>query len=400
MSDADPHDVRRDPRRPGRATPRPAATTNPIHQDPEVARSVGLPDVIAHGMFTLALAARYVDELLGEPGRIAELGAKFTKPVVVPEDGTEVDRRGRVARRAHPAPSPSPAATRPCWATRSRSCVPELAARDHTTLRLGGPARSWVRATTDDELRRRRTPGRRGGRARARAGRRQQPRGRRRGLRRHRGRGRDARGDRRLRQRRPDLRRRGRGGGGRRELGRRRGDRGRAGLGRRRGPLRHPGLGRGHPDPERRRLRPGGLPDRRPVRVWDRTTPRRPHVRRRRLRLRLPHQPRSRPTPPDTSCSRSPSSSARASSGPRSRTPSWRALGRRAGRPGPDDRRARAVLDLRRRARGWCSTRPTTTPGAPGRSSPTRCVRRRPRARRAPRPGPSPTARSRPAPPG
>lgn len=67
---------------------------NPIHQDPEVARSVGLPDVIAHGMFTLALAARYVDELLGEPGRIVELGAKFTKPVVVPEEGTEVTVAG------------------------------------------------------------------------------------------------------------------------------------------------------------------------------------------------------------------------------------------------------------------------------------------------------------------
>jgi acyl dehydratase len=63
---------------------------NPIHQDPEVARSVGLPDVIAHGMYTLALAARYVDEQLGQSGRIAELGAKFTKPVVVPEGGTEV----------------------------------------------------------------------------------------------------------------------------------------------------------------------------------------------------------------------------------------------------------------------------------------------------------------------
>ncbi len=67
---------------------------NPIHQDPEVARSVGLPDVIAHGMFTLALAARYVDEQLGEPGRIVELGAKFTKPVVVPEDGTQVEVSG------------------------------------------------------------------------------------------------------------------------------------------------------------------------------------------------------------------------------------------------------------------------------------------------------------------
>jgi acyl dehydratase len=63
---------------------------NPIHQDDEVARSVGLPGVIAHGMYTLALAARYVDEMLGEPGRIATIGAKFIRPVVVPDEGTEV----------------------------------------------------------------------------------------------------------------------------------------------------------------------------------------------------------------------------------------------------------------------------------------------------------------------
>ena len=63
---------------------------NPIHQDEAVARSVGLPGVIAHGMFTLALAARYVDEELGEPGRIARIGAKFIRPVVVPEEGTEI----------------------------------------------------------------------------------------------------------------------------------------------------------------------------------------------------------------------------------------------------------------------------------------------------------------------
>jgi acyl dehydratase len=63
---------------------------NPIHQDEEVARSVGLPGVIAHGMYTLALAARYVDEHVGEPGRIASIGAKFTKPVVVPPEGVDV----------------------------------------------------------------------------------------------------------------------------------------------------------------------------------------------------------------------------------------------------------------------------------------------------------------------
>jgi acyl dehydratase len=69
---------------------------NPIHQDEDVARSVGLPGVIAHGMYTLALAARYVDEELGEPGRIAQIGAKFTRPVVVPEDGTEVVVEGEM----------------------------------------------------------------------------------------------------------------------------------------------------------------------------------------------------------------------------------------------------------------------------------------------------------------
>ena len=63
---------------------------NPIHQDESVALSVGLPGVIAHGMYTLALAARYVDETLGRPGRITEIGAKFIWPVVVPEDGVEL----------------------------------------------------------------------------------------------------------------------------------------------------------------------------------------------------------------------------------------------------------------------------------------------------------------------
>lgn len=59
---------------------------NPIHVDEEVARSVGLPGVIAHGMLTLALAARAVQEWTGD-AEVAELGCKFTKPVVVPADG-------------------------------------------------------------------------------------------------------------------------------------------------------------------------------------------------------------------------------------------------------------------------------------------------------------------------
>ncbi|HYH34150.1 MAG TPA: MaoC/PaaZ C-terminal domain-containing protein [Nocardioides sp.] len=59
---------------------------NPIHQDESVARSVGLPGVIAHGMYTLALAARAVAEWTGG-AEVVELGAKFTQPVVVPADG-------------------------------------------------------------------------------------------------------------------------------------------------------------------------------------------------------------------------------------------------------------------------------------------------------------------------
>ena len=64
---------------------------NPIHWSDRVAGSVGLPGVIAHGMFTLALAARALDTWAGGPGHVRELGCKFTKPVVVPDDETGVD---------------------------------------------------------------------------------------------------------------------------------------------------------------------------------------------------------------------------------------------------------------------------------------------------------------------
>ena len=69
---------------------------NPIHSDDEVARSVGLPGVIAHGMYTLALAARYVEEWVGRRGEIRTIAAKFTKPVPVPPEGTEVEISGVV----------------------------------------------------------------------------------------------------------------------------------------------------------------------------------------------------------------------------------------------------------------------------------------------------------------
>lgn len=71
---------------------------NPIHWSDRVAGSVGLPGVIAHGMYTMALAARALDTWAGGPGRVREFGCKFTKPVVVPDDeyGVTVHVRGTV----------------------------------------------------------------------------------------------------------------------------------------------------------------------------------------------------------------------------------------------------------------------------------------------------------------
>ena len=71
---------------------------NPIHWSDRVATSVGLPGVIAHGMYTLALAARALVTWAGGPGHVVELGAKFSKPVVVPDDdhGVDVVVRGTV----------------------------------------------------------------------------------------------------------------------------------------------------------------------------------------------------------------------------------------------------------------------------------------------------------------
>ena len=57
---------------------------NPIHQDEAFAKSVGLPDVIAHGMLTMALAGKYVSDWAGGPATVKEFSARFVKPVIVP----------------------------------------------------------------------------------------------------------------------------------------------------------------------------------------------------------------------------------------------------------------------------------------------------------------------------
>lgn len=65
---------------------------NPIHWNERVATAVGLPNVIAHGMFTMAQAGRAVTDWIGDPSRVEEFSVRFTAPVVVPDDdhGAEV----------------------------------------------------------------------------------------------------------------------------------------------------------------------------------------------------------------------------------------------------------------------------------------------------------------------
>ena len=63
---------------------------NPIHQNEEFALSVGLPNVISHGMLTMAIAGKYVTEWAGGSANIREFSARFIKPVIVPA-GEKVD---------------------------------------------------------------------------------------------------------------------------------------------------------------------------------------------------------------------------------------------------------------------------------------------------------------------
>ena len=60
---------------------------NVIHWNERFAKEVGLPDVIAHGMLTMGLAIQVVTDWLDDPSRLLEYGCRFTRPIVVPDDG-------------------------------------------------------------------------------------------------------------------------------------------------------------------------------------------------------------------------------------------------------------------------------------------------------------------------
>lgn len=73
---------------------------NDIHWNGRFAREVGLPDVIAHGMYTMAVAGRVLTDWAGDPGAVEEYFVRFSKPVVVPDDGVGalLEVTGRVSK--------------------------------------------------------------------------------------------------------------------------------------------------------------------------------------------------------------------------------------------------------------------------------------------------------------
>ena len=70
---------------------------NIIHWNERVATSVGLPNVIAHGMFTMAEAVRVVTDWAGDPAAVVEYGVRFTRPIAVPDpEGAVLHVEGEV----------------------------------------------------------------------------------------------------------------------------------------------------------------------------------------------------------------------------------------------------------------------------------------------------------------
>ena len=74
---------------------------NVIHWNERIARSVGLPNVIAHGMFTMAEAGRFVTDWAGAAATVLEFGVRFSAPVVVPDDdeGAVIEVSGRITEK-------------------------------------------------------------------------------------------------------------------------------------------------------------------------------------------------------------------------------------------------------------------------------------------------------------
>jgi acyl dehydratase len=103
---------------------------NPIHWNERVAKSVGLPDVIGHGMFTMALAGRFLTEWAGDPAAVTGYGVRFSAPVVVPDDdkGATLEVSGVVTGKLD--------GNRVTVGITARSADMKVLTRAHATVRL------------------------------------------------------------------------------------------------------------------------------------------------------------------------------------------------------------------------------------------------------------------------
>lgn len=74
---------------------------NVIHWNERIAKAVGLPDVISHGMMTMAQAGRLVTDWAGDPGAVRSYSVRFSRPVAVADDdqGATLTVSGRVEEK-------------------------------------------------------------------------------------------------------------------------------------------------------------------------------------------------------------------------------------------------------------------------------------------------------------
>ena len=159
-------------RRPSRSIVRPSCATRG-HRGTSTSstgtsaspRTSACPNVIAHGMLTMALGGRVVTDWVGDPGAVVEYGVRFTRPVVVPDDdaGATIEVTGKVSRKDEDGIVQVTLTVRYEGATvlgKAQALVrlavtpvatfPTLAER--TTLRVGGPATAWVVARSEAEI--------------------------------------------------------------------------------------------------------------------------------------------------------------------------------------------------------------------------------------------------------
>ena len=103
---------------------------NVIHWNERIAKSVGLPNVIAHGMFTMAQAGRYVTDWAGEQAAVVDFGVRFSSLVVVPDDdvGATIEVSGKSRR--------SSTATASSWRSTAKSGETKVLSRARAVVRL------------------------------------------------------------------------------------------------------------------------------------------------------------------------------------------------------------------------------------------------------------------------